>query len=141
MHAYFLLVGLLLFVTGMRINVSHDKILISLKNESKDQEGTEYRIPRGGLFHYSSGANYLGEIVEWWGLALASRGLPQVALFLFLNLSSTSTGQKTGMLTAALSTHTRSAHQLVSGGQGPRWALKIEASTYDKIKKYILKKG
>ena len=31
-----------------------------------------YHIPHAGMFRYVSGANFLGEIVEWAGFALAS---------------------------------------------------------------------
>jgi steroid 5-alpha reductase family enzyme len=72
--------GAPLFLLGMFINVKHDRMLISLRKDSKkDSEGkTEYKIPRGFLFEYISGANYFGEIVEWWSLALITQGYPQV---------------------------------------------------------------
>jgi 3-oxo-5-alpha-steroid 4-dehydrogenase 1 len=71
------LLGLLMFLTGLSINIYHDMLLANLrKNLGKGQ--SKYRIPRGGLFEYISAANYFGEIVEWWGLALFTRGFPQI---------------------------------------------------------------
>jgi len=57
--------GLLLFWTGLTVNLHSDGILRRLR--TKGDHG--YRIPRGGLFRYVSCANYLGEIVEWSGWA------------------------------------------------------------------------
>ena len=57
--------GLLLFCTGLAVNLHSDGILRRLRTQG-DQG---YRIPRGGLFRYVSCANYLGEIVEWSGWA------------------------------------------------------------------------
>lgn len=37
----------------------------------------------GGLFAYVSGANFLGEIIEWIGFALASWSLPALAFAFF----------------------------------------------------------
>ena len=37
----------------------------------------------GGLFEYVSGANFFGEILEWWGFALASWSLPTIAFAIF----------------------------------------------------------
>jgi len=69
------LAGAGLFVTGFSINRQSDAILRNLRQPGK--EG--YKIPRGGLFRWVSCPNYLGEIVEWWGWALATWSLPGVA--------------------------------------------------------------
>lgn len=65
----------------MSINVYCDGILIGLRHTSgKKNEGKSgYKIPRGGLFELISGANYFGEIVEWWGLFVLTKGTPQVS--------------------------------------------------------------
>ena len=87
---YLIGVGAFLFLVGMLINVYYDGLLIKLdENPGSDEAGksprtdpsrNRYRIPRGGLFELISGANYFGEIVEWWGLALMTRQSPQVHL-------------------------------------------------------------
>ncbi|CAK6978735.1 -oxo-5-alpha-steroid 4-dehydrogenase 2a, partial [Scomber scombrus] len=42
-----------------------------------------YRIPYGGMFEFVSGANFLGEIVEWFGYAVAVWSLPAFAFAFF----------------------------------------------------------
>uniref|UniRef100_A0A8C5KTE3 Steroid 5 alpha-reductase 2 n=1 Tax=Jaculus jaculus TaxID=51337 RepID=A0A8C5KTE3_JACJA len=44
---------------------------------------TDVRFSLGGLFTYVSGANFLGEIIEWIGYALASWCLPALAFAFF----------------------------------------------------------
>lgn len=66
----------------MAINIYYDGILIGLRKKAKDKN--KYKIPRGGLFELISGANYFGEIVEWWGLFIVTNGIPQVR-FRFLS--------------------------------------------------------
>ncbi|UCB44747.1 MAG: DUF1295 domain-containing protein [Spirochaetota bacterium] len=63
--------GAALFALGFVINVYSDQILINLRK--KDKEG--YRIPHGGLYRFVSCPNYLGEIIEWIGWALATWSL------------------------------------------------------------------
>lgn len=58
--------GLVLFLSGMIINIKSDNILLSLRRPGE----TEYKIPRGFLFNYVSCPNHLGEIVEWIGFAI-----------------------------------------------------------------------
>ena len=51
---------------------------------------TGYKIPHGGMFTYVSGANFCGEIIEWFGFAMATGfNLPATtfALNTSLNLS------------------------------------------------------
>lgn len=63
----------------MAVNIYHDGALIRLRKDVKNKEGkVGYKIPRGGLFELISGANYFGEIVEWWGLFAVTKGIPQV---------------------------------------------------------------
>jgi len=62
------LAGAALFLGGLAINVTSDRTLLRLRAPGE----TEYRVPRGGLFEWVSCPNYLGEIVEWFGWALAT---------------------------------------------------------------------
>mmetsp|Transcript_86974 Transcript_86974/g.235699 ORF Transcript_86974/g.235699 Transcript_86974/m.235699 type:complete len:250 (+) Transcript_86974:67-816(+) len=67
--------GLVVWATGMWINTDADRILRDLRKPGE----IGYKIPHGGMFTYVSGANFLGEIIEWFGYALALGGaLPAV---------------------------------------------------------------
>lgn len=86
----------------MTINIHSDHILRTLRKPGE----SAYRIPRGraaphhpvpcrrdgdavvcccagGMFELVSGANFLGEIVEWCGYALATWSLPAFAFAFF----------------------------------------------------------
>ena len=60
--------GLIVAVAGWIINYQADTILINLRSDGF----AGYRIPRGGAFHWVSGANYSGEILLWCGWAIMS---------------------------------------------------------------------
>ena len=60
--------GVLLFLAGMGINLQADDILRNLRRPGE----TGYKIPHGGAFNWVSGANFLGECIEWAGFALAA---------------------------------------------------------------------
>ncbi|XP_072772071.1 3-oxo-5-alpha-steroid 4-dehydrogenase 2b isoform X3 [Nerophis lumbriciformis] len=72
-------IGLLLFYTGMAINIHSD---YSLRNLRKPGEAI-YKVPTGGFFEYVSAANYFGEILEWFGYAVATWGLPSFSFAVF----------------------------------------------------------
>ncbi len=74
----FIFGGLLAFL-GMCINMHSDHILRNLRKPGE----TGYKIPRGGCFEWVSGANFLGEIMEWTGFAVAQWSLPGLAFALF----------------------------------------------------------
>jgi protein-S-isoprenylcysteine O-methyltransferase Ste14 len=65
------IIGLILFVTGYRINRWADHVLLSLRAPGE----TGYKIPRGGLYELVSCPNYLGELLEWTGFAIAAGSL------------------------------------------------------------------
>ncbi|KAM4027070.1 3-oxo-5-alpha-steroid 4-dehydrogenase 1 [Anomaloglossus baeobatrachus] len=73
------IIGMALFICGMFVNIHSDYILRNLRRPG--EEG--YKIPRGGLFEYVSGANFLGEIVEWSGFAIAGWSIPGAAFAVF----------------------------------------------------------
>jgi hypothetical protein len=76
--------GLIIFITGMAINISSDEKLIHLR---KKRSG-DYQIPRGGCFEKVSCPNFLGEIIEWGGYAILCWSLPAFSFFVwtFCNL-------------------------------------------------------
>ncbi|XP_068683526.1 3-oxo-5-alpha-steroid 4-dehydrogenase 1-like isoform X1 [Montipora foliosa] len=75
--------GVILFFIGMVINIHSDHLLRNLRKP--DEKG--YKIPKGGMFTYVSGANFFGEIVEWSGFALACWSLPSLAFAVFTALN------------------------------------------------------
>ena len=73
------LTGLAVFLGGFALNVRSDNILLRLR-----RPGTSgYSIPRGGAFRYVSCPNYLGELIEWAGWALATWSLAGLAFFAY----------------------------------------------------------
>lgn len=73
------LAGAVIFVFGMALNIHSDNILLKLRGSGD----TGYAIPRGGPFRYISCPNYLGEIIEWAGWAIATWSLGGFAFFLY----------------------------------------------------------
>lgn len=79
------ILGSLLFVTGFVINRQADHVLRGLRGKGD----LSYKIPYGGLYQYISCPNYLGEIVEWFGWAIATWSLAgfAFAIWTFANLA------------------------------------------------------
>ncbi len=50
------------------MNLHSDAVLLNLRAPGD----ATYRVPRGGLFQWVSSPNYLGELLEWTGWALAT---------------------------------------------------------------------
>jgi 3-oxo-5-alpha-steroid 4-dehydrogenase 1 len=71
--------GFVLFLAGYAANRHSDRVLAKLREGGR----SGYFIPQDGLFRFVSCPNYLGEIVEWAGFALASSSLPALAFALF----------------------------------------------------------
>ena len=67
--------GLALFIAGFVTNRVADHTLHALRRCDR----SVYTIPRGGLYRWISCPNYLGEIVEWFGWAIATWSLPGLA--------------------------------------------------------------
>ncbi|KAJ7557837.1 hypothetical protein O6H91_04G012100 [Diphasiastrum complanatum] len=61
------LFGIVIFATGMLINIWADRLLLHLRASSQEKV---YKVPHGGLFEYVTCPNYLGEILEWLGWSI-----------------------------------------------------------------------
>jgi 3-oxo-5-alpha-steroid 4-dehydrogenase 1 len=72
-------VGVLLFAVGYATHVLADRELRHLRRES----GGAYVVPRGPLFRLVSCPNYLGELIEWSGWALATLSWPGLVFALW----------------------------------------------------------
>ena len=69
------LAGLSLFLAGYVINRYADRTLRGLRQPGE----SGYASPWGGLYRWISCPNYFGEIIEWFGWALATWSLPGLA--------------------------------------------------------------
>jgi len=74
-----LLTGAALFIGGLVLNQRSDSTLRSLRRPGE----TGYKIPQGGAYRWVSCPNYLGEIVEWLGWALATWSLAGLAFAVY----------------------------------------------------------
>jgi steroid 5-alpha reductase family enzyme len=72
-------IGVALFVAGWAINGKADAMLIALRKPG--EQG--YAVPRGWLYEYISCPNYFGEIIEWFGWAIATWSLSGLAFALY----------------------------------------------------------
>nr|XP_061794562.1 3-oxo-5-alpha-steroid 4-dehydrogenase 2-like [Nerophis lumbriciformis] len=72
-------IGLFLFYIGMAINIHSDICLRKLRKKGE----VKYKVPRGGLFEYISAPNYFGEILEWFGYAIATWSIPSLSFAVF----------------------------------------------------------
>jgi hypothetical protein len=79
------LLGVALFLAGFVGNIHSDAVTRALRKPGE----TGYAIPRRGLHRLVAAPNYLSEIVEWSGFALAAWTLPALAfaVFTFANLA------------------------------------------------------
>ncbi|MBI5525344.1 MAG: DUF1295 domain-containing protein [Deltaproteobacteria bacterium] len=75
LHDVRFLVGVALFLSGMALNWHSDAILRRLRTPGE----TGYEVPHGGLFRWVTCPNYLGEMVEWMGWAIATWSLAGAA--------------------------------------------------------------
>ncbi|HVP60145.1 MAG TPA: DUF1295 domain-containing protein [Myxococcaceae bacterium] len=77
--------GTTLFVVGFVVNVHSDHVLRSLRAPGENG----YKVPFGGGFRFVSAPNYLAEIIEWLGFALAAQTLAgwAFAVFTLANLA------------------------------------------------------
>ncbi len=73
------ILGLLLFVAGFALAKQSDSILRNLRQPGE----TGYKIPHGGAYRFVSCPNYLGEMLQWTGFALAGWSLPAFAFVCF----------------------------------------------------------
>lgn len=68
-----------LFLAGWMTHVNADAVLRALRKPGD----TSYRVPQGGLYRWVSCPNYLGELVQWSGWALATWSLPGLVFALW----------------------------------------------------------
>jgi len=73
------LIGAAVFMVGLVINRRADATLRDLRAPGE----TGYKVPRGGLYTYVSCPNYLGEILQWLGWALATWSLAGLAFAVY----------------------------------------------------------
>ena len=75
----FFALGVALFFVGMGINLHADHVLRGLRRPGE----TGYSVPHGGLYRWVSSPNYLGEMLEWVGFAIAAQTLAGWAFVAF----------------------------------------------------------
>lgn len=62
------IIGIFVFIIGMTINLHSDHVIRHLREPGD----TKHYLPQKGMYHYVTSANYLGEIMEWTGFAIAA---------------------------------------------------------------------
>lgn len=83
------LIGISLYYFGFYLNIKSDQIVRNLRTIEELNSGKKiYKIPVGGGFNYVSNPSYLGELIAWFGFALATWSPGGLFIFLisFANL-------------------------------------------------------
>ncbi|MBI2565901.1 MAG: DUF1295 domain-containing protein [Candidatus Schekmanbacteria bacterium] len=74
-----LIAGTLLFLAGLALNLHSDAVLRRLRRGC----GAGYQVPYGGAYRWVSCPNYLGELIEWTGWAVATWSLAGLSFALW----------------------------------------------------------
>jgi 3-oxo-5-alpha-steroid 4-dehydrogenase 1 len=77
------IVGASLFAVGHATNRWADGVLRGLRAPRPDGTTPDYAVPRGGLYELVSCPNYLGELVQWTGWAVATWSLGGLAFAIY----------------------------------------------------------
>jgi len=72
-------VGILLFLSGLWLNLNSDAVLRNLRTPGEN----DYKIPEAGAHRLVAAPNYLGELIEWIGFAIAASTLAGWAFAIF----------------------------------------------------------
>ncbi|CAG8594574.1 10009_t:CDS:2 [Dentiscutata erythropus] len=106
------ILGVFIFLVGMMINIHHDNILFSLRNNldksttksesvkvitNPNSPSSRYVIPNGGLFNYIACPHYFGEIIEWIGFVIATWYSYPAVLFLMAAIANLVPRAKTNL--------------------------------------------
>ena len=73
------ILGVVVFFAGWAINQYSDYVLFRLRGPGE----AGYKVPRGGLYRWVSCPNYLGEMLEWVGWAIAAWSMAGLAFAVF----------------------------------------------------------
>lgn len=73
------IIGIVLFIAGFVTHAGSDEILRRLRKPG----GRTYSIPYGGMYRFVSSPNYLGEILQWCGFALATWSIAGLSFAVF----------------------------------------------------------
>ncbi len=79
------ILGSVMFFVGMAINIHSDHVIRTLRAPGD----TKHYIPKRGLYHWVTGANYFGEFTGWVGCAVHTWSVAGAvfALWTFANLA------------------------------------------------------
>ena len=72
------IVGFIVFFIGMGINLHSDHVIRNLRKPGD----TKHYLPQGGMYHFVTSGNYLGELIEWTGFAIIA-GSPAAWVFVW----------------------------------------------------------
>ncbi len=72
------ILGICVFLIGLGINWHSDHVIRTLRPKGD----TRHYLPQKGMYRYVTSANYLGELTEWTGFAIAA-GTPAAWVFVW----------------------------------------------------------
>ncbi len=83
------IIGIVLYYIGFYTNIKADAVVRNLRTMEEINSGKKiYRIPYGGMYKFVSNPSYLGELIAWFGFAMATWSPGGLFIFLisFANL-------------------------------------------------------
>jgi hypothetical protein len=83
LNSFQFFIGLLLYYGGLALIIQQDLLMQSARNVPN---APRYSIPRGGLWEYSTSAQYLAELIAWFGWCTINNFGPNGLFIFFVSL-------------------------------------------------------